>query len=112
MFGEGYRLLAHSIEAPLEREAWIELLNGTNKLDEEVFPDRYLYSYLAGTNNSPIFITYISSIHRGPYEDTGEFKYTWLRSQNTTEINVGETFGAMEVTSIDNEVTAVFNIIV
>jgi S-layer protein (TIGR01567 family) len=101
-FQEGYKLLAHSIEAPLEREAWIEFLNGTNKLDEQVLPDRYLYIYPSGASEIPIFITYISSIHRSPYEDVGEFKYTWLRSQNITDIREGKIFGAMEVISVKN----------
>jgi len=101
-FQEGYKLLAHSIEAPLEREAWIEFLNGTNKLDEQVLPDRYLYIYPSGASEIPIFITYISSIHRSPYEDLGEFKYTWLRSQNITEIREGKIFDSMEVISVKN----------
>lgn len=65
-------------------------------------PDRYLYSYPSGASEIPIFITYISSIHRSSYEDLGEFKYTWLRSQNITEIREGKIFGAMEVISLKN----------
>lgn len=102
-FEEGYRLLAHSIEAPLERQAWIEFLNVTNKLDERVVPDMYLYSYPADASEIPIFITYISSIYRSTYGDVGEFKHTWLRSQNITGVREGKIFGAMEITSVKND---------
>ena len=108
-FQEGYKLLAHSIEAPLEREAWIEFFNSTNRLDEQVLPDRYLYSYPRDLNKTPIFITYISSIHRSPYEDVGEFKYTWLRSQNITEIKEGDILGTMEMTSVKNGIIELRN---
>ncbi len=109
VFGDGYRLLAHSIEAPLEREAWIEFLNDSNKLDEVILPDRYLYSYPANTNSIPIFITYISSILRGPYEETGEFRYTWLRSQDIEEISKGKVYGIMEVVSVNNGIIELRN---
>jgi|GEM_PF-1274050 len=108
-FDEGYGLFAHSIEAPLEREAWIEFLNGTDRLDEQVLPDRYLYSYPADESEIPIFITYISSIHRSSDEDLGELKYTWLRSQNITRIREGEILDAMEVISVQNGIIELRN---
>ncbi|MCX9012439.1 MAG: S-layer protein domain-containing protein [Candidatus Methanoperedens sp.] len=104
-FGEGYRLFAHSIEIPLPREeqAWMTFFKGNDNLDDKVLPNNYLYSYIWGANASPpVFLTYISNIHKLPHTNAADFRYTWLRSQNITEIKEGDTFGIMEVTSIDN----------
>ncbi len=103
-FGEGYRLFAQGITAPLEKEAWIKFLKDNFILDEKVLPDKYLFSYPADVNDSiPLFVVYISSIYKSPVgSDKAEFKYTWLRSQNITEIKEGDIFGIMEVTSVKN----------
>ncbi|MDD5615844.1 MAG: S-layer protein domain-containing protein [Candidatus Methanoperedens sp.] len=100
-FDEGYRFFAHTVEAPLERMAWVEFLKDNKSLQELVIPDREAYAYQVDATGTPVFVTY-PYIHRGNETDIGEFMYTWLRSANLKSINFSDTFGIMEVTSVDN----------
>lgn len=100
-FDEGYRFFAHTVEAPLERMAWVEFFKDNKSLQELVIPDREAYAYQVDTTEAPVFVTY-PYLHRGTETDIGEFMYTWLRSANLKSINFSDTFGIMEVTSVDN----------
>ncbi len=109
--GDGYKIAANSIDVPLrgEEQAWITFFKGNNKLEDKVLPNSSLYSYSETADGAPILVTYTSNIYRLPQEDVADFKYTWLRSQNITEVKEGDIFGAMEVTSVENGITELRN---
>ncbi len=106
-FEEGYRFFAHTVEAPLERMAWVEFLKDNKSLQELVIPDREVYAY-QDTTGTPVFVTY-PYIHRGTETDIGEFMYTWLRSGNLKPINFNDTFGIMEVTFLNDSIIELRN---
>ncbi len=109
--GNGYKIAANSIGVPLrgEEQAWIAFFKDNTILEDKVLPNNSLYSYLETANGAPVFVTYTSNIYRLPQEDVADFKYTWLRSQNVTEIKEGGIFGAMEVTSVKNGIIELRN---
>ncbi len=107
--GGGYRIVANSIDALVpEKQAWISLDKDNTKIDDKVLStqsaDADLYSYPQNVegSNIPILITYLSKIYSSTETDAADFKYTWLRSQNITEVKEGDIFGIMEVTSVKN----------
>lgn len=107
--GEGYRVIANSISAKDTggRQAWITLFKDSNKLVDTVMVQQYgpnkFFTYRMNLSDSTLnFMVYYSRVDSLQYTDAAYFKYTWLRSQNITEIKEGDTFGIMEVTSIDN----------
>jgi S-layer protein (TIGR01567 family) len=103
-FGEGYKIYINSIDAKAAaRQGWLSLFKDNNKIDDVVFPHIYIYTYPRDANYSiPIFVTYISNMRSLADSDAVDFRYTWLRSQNITEIKEGDIFGIMEVTSVKN----------
>ncbi len=114
--GEGYRLIANSISARDSggRQAWITLFQGTIKLDDKVMtaaegPNKYYYYKRSLNDSIPNFITYYARVDSLPRTDAAYFKYTWLRSNDTTEIIPGDVFGIMEVTSIRNGIIELKN---
>lgn len=109
--GNGYKITANSIGVPLrgEEQAWIAFFEDNIIIEDKVLPNNSLYSYLGTANGAPVLVTYTSNIYRLPQEDVADFKYTWLRSQNTTEIKEGDVFGIMEVTSVKNGIIELRN---
>ncbi len=109
--GDGYKIAANSIDVPLrgEEQAWIALFKDNIILEDKVLPNNSLYSYPETANGAPVLVTYTSNIYRLPQEDVADFKYTWLRSQNVTEIKEGDIFGVMEVISIKNGIIELRN---
>ncbi|MCZ7384945.1 MAG: S-layer protein domain-containing protein [Candidatus Methanoperedens sp.] len=103
----GYRIVANSIDADGIMQAWISLDKDNTKIDDKVLATHYteLYSYPHNVeaSNIPILVTYLSKIYSLPETDAADFKYTWLRSQNFTDIKEGDIFGIMEVTSAKND---------
>lgn len=114
--GDGYRLTANSISAKDAggRQAWITLYREAIKLDDKVMtaaegPNKY-YTYKKNLNDSiPQLITYYARVASLPRTDAAYFKYTWLRSNDTTEIKPGDVFGVMEVTSSRNGIIELKN---
>lgn len=101
--GEGYVLTANSIDAKAATpQAWFMLAKDGIKLYDIVMIPRRLWIFTPENETMPLFITYFNKISAGSYTDEVNFKYTWLRSRNTTEIKPGGIFGVMEVTSVDN----------
>jgi S-layer protein (TIGR01567 family) len=111
--GEGYRIVANSIDADGIMQAWISLDKDNTKIDDKVLATHYteLYSYPQNVegSNVPILVTYLSKIYSLPETDAADFKYTWLRSQNFTDVKEGDSFGIMEVTSVKNGVIELRN---
>ncbi len=103
-FGEGYKIYINSIDAKAAaRQGWFSLFKDNNKIDDVVFPHIYTYTYPRDANYSiPIVVTYISNMRSLADSDAVDFRYTWLISQNITDIKEDNTFGAMEVTSVKN----------
>lgn len=100
---DGYVLTANSIDAKATTpQAWFMLTKDGTKLYDIVLIPRRLWIYTPENDTVSLFITYFNKISAGPYTDEADFKYTWLRSRDFTEIKEGDTFGIMEVTSIDN----------
>ncbi len=103
---EGYRIVANSIDADGIMQAWISLDKDNTKIDDKVLAIHYkeLYSYpqIVEGSDIPILVTYLSKIYSLPETDAADFKYTWLRSQNLTDVKEGDIFGVMEVTSVKN----------
>ncbi|VVB87591.1 S-layer protein [uncultured archaeon] len=101
---EGYVLTANSIDAKAaNRQAWFTLAKDGTKLYDIVLGPRRLWILNTPENDTvPLFITYFNKIFSGSYTDGADLKYTWLRSQDITEIKEGDIFGIMEVSSIDN----------
>ncbi len=107
--GEGYRVIANSISAKDSggRQAWITLFKDSNKLADTVMVQQYgpnkFYTYHMNLSDvTPNFMIYYARVDTLPRTDAAYFKYTWLRSNDTTEIKPGNIFGIMEVTSFDN----------
>lgn len=101
--GDGWTISAQSIDAKAAaKQAWFVLNKDKTKIWDIVLAPRRPWSYLLNNDSVPIFITYFNKISVGLYADEADLKYTWLRSQNITRINIDDTFGRMEVTYIDN----------
>lgn len=109
--GDGYSFLANSIDALApERQAWFSLSKDNNMIDEFIFNYKYIYIYLKDANNSvPTLVTYFYNVRTLSDSDGVDLKYTWLRSQNITEVEEGDIFGAMEVTSVKNGIIELRN---
>ena len=84
---EEYRIIANSIDADGIMEAWMSLTKDNSIIDNIILATRSkeLYSYPENVerDNIPILITYLSKIYSLPETDAADFKYTWLRSQNS-----------------------------
>jgi S-layer protein (TIGR01567 family) len=102
-FGEDYKIFVNSIDSKaLVGQGWFSLFKNNDLIEDAVFGFPYTYAYIYSSNYStPIFVTYIS-VNTSSGTDGADFRYTWLRSQNITEIKEGDTFGIMEVTSVKN----------
>ncbi len=101
ILGEGYNLTIEAIDARASpRQAWIALSKGGKNLDNKVASEGEVYSYiqqnLGGESNVPVFVTYIESVFSGTSEII-QLRYTWLISQNVTEVKTGDKFGVFEV---------------
>ena len=59
----------------------------------------YFEDSLGGETDAPIFVTYVDSVFAGATSDMVQLRYTWVVSRDVTEINTGDEFGALEVTS-------------
>jgi S-layer protein (TIGR01567 family) len=109
--GEGYRIVANSIDAMVpEKQGWFVLYKNNAHLEDKVLGPGSVWSYRSNINDSiPIFATYCQRIHVLSDTDGADFKDTWLISQNTTEIKKGQIYGIMEVTSVKNGVIELRN---
>ena len=103
--GEGYSLTAQSIDAKTApRQAWLSLAKNGVKLEDIVINQGNAHTYstsLAGEDNVPVFVTYADSIFSGASSDMIQLKYTWVMSDNVTEIKVGDEFGILEVDTVE-----------
>ncbi len=100
--GDGYSLTAMSIDAKASpRQVWLELSKRGVLLDDKVVAQGEVYTFslssLAGESDVPIFVTYVDSVFAGATSDMMQLRYTWLISDNVTNITTGEVFGNLTV---------------
>lgn len=101
--GEGYRIVAQSLDAHSIDQGWFILYKNNSMLDDTIIEVKQDWSYRSNTNDTiPTFVFYYQRVYVLPDTNGADLKYTWLRSQQITEPKVGDIFGIMEVTSINN----------
>jgi S-layer protein (TIGR01567 family) len=100
--GEGYSLKLESLDTKaLPLQAGITFNKSGTTLDDQVVDDdtRAVYTYVsksfANESDVPIFITYVDNIS----SNSIRLKYTWLISDNVTEVHSGAIFGKLKVFS-------------
>ena len=108
--GGGFALEAKQIDLDGEK-VWFCLYRDGKEIDSEVIDtgdfdlqDR-VYTYredLAGEDDVPIFSCYVSAVFRGTCSNLVQIKYVFLIDDDVTEINIGEEYGTMEVTSVSS----------
>ena len=96
--GGGYNLTLMDLDTNA-RLAQIGLNNETGQLDDKVVSEGDVYTYyennVAGESYVPIFVTYVDNIS----ENSIRLKYTWLISNNVTQVHAGDQFGIFKVDS-------------
>lgn len=112
--GEGYNLTAQAIDAKASpRQAHLVFSKDGNKLDDKIVTEGQVYTYvqksLAGESDVPVFVTYAESIFAGTTSDIVQLRYTWLISQNVTEIKAGDKFGVFEVKEANEDYLLLYN---
>ncbi|HCJ65950.1 MAG TPA: hypothetical protein DHV62_01135, partial [Elusimicrobia bacterium] len=108
--GEGFNITAVSLDTKTNpRQALLNLTKNDRTLDNKVVYEGDVYTYvvknLQGESDVPIFVTYIESIFTGA-EGAATFvqlRYTWLISDNVTEIKLDDKFGELEVKESNEE---------
>ncbi len=105
--GDGYSLTIKSVDAtssPIRVQ--LELRQNGIELDEKWISQGNVYTFAgrhpSEENGLPIFVTYINSIFFGevnPYYI--ELRYTWLVSENVTDIKEGDRLGVFLVTGTE-----------
>jgi S-layer protein (TIGR01567 family) len=106
---DGYTLTVKSVNAgstSRRPSANAQLALGRNgiEFDEKWISQGSVYTYTgkksSEENDLPVFITYLHSVFAGG-PNLIQLKYTWLVSDNVTEINEGDRFGVFKVTSVE-----------
>lgn len=113
--GGGWTLTVNSIDTSTSpRQVWLTLSKDGVKKDDKIVTSGLtnanpLYTYfennLGGETNVPVFVAYVDSIFAGATTDIVQLKYAFVASNSLNIINVGDRFGAFEVTtSNDNSI--------
>ncbi len=105
--GDGYNLTAKSVDS--FSSPWrTELVLSRNgiELDEKWMLQGSAFTYThknsSEENDLPEFVTYVQSIFSGTAgPNLIELRYTWLLSDNITEIKEGDRFGVFSVTDVE-----------
>lgn len=104
---EGYNLTVRSVDmraSPIR--AQLVLSKNDVELDEKWLSQGSTYTY-TGKNSSekndlPVFVTYLDSVFSGTAApDLIQLQYTWLVSDNVTEIKKGDSLGVFSVTRVE-----------
>ncbi len=105
--GEGYNLTVKSIDTRASTwRAQLVLSKNDAELDEKWLSPGSAYTYIGNNsseeNDLPVFVTYLNSIFSGTAApDLIQLQYTWLVSDNITEIKKGDRFGVFSVTRVE-----------
>jgi S-layer protein (TIGR01567 family) len=95
--GDGYSLKLLELDVD-GNEAWLALYNLNGEIDNEVCQNQsacVVKADLGGPDYTPIFVTYLNKVNLTQCHI--ELKYTWLISQDTTEIQNNEQLGYFRV---------------
>ncbi|PXF61558.1 MAG: hypothetical protein C4B59_03130 [Candidatus Methanogaster sp.] len=103
--GGGFSLTANHINLSSDK-VWFTLKKDDKELDKEVITtaagtrqDR-VYTYVADIGNEgeiPVFSCYVDAVFRGPDSNIVQIMYVFLIDDDVLEIDVSDTYGAMEV---------------
>lgn len=111
--GEGYNV-TFDIDAETSPRQTMLILSKDGKTlamqsvsSGEVFT--YLQQKLGSESNVPVFVTYVESVFAGTGNETVQLRYTWLISQNVTEVKSGDRFGVFEVKEADENHLFLYN---
>ncbi len=107
--GSGYNLTVKSVNASSSpRRSQLVLSKNGVELDEKWISMGSAYTYTrknsSGENDLPVFVTYLHSVFTGEAgPNLIELRYTWLLSDNITEIKTGERFGVFSAKSLGSD---------
>jgi len=101
--GDGYTLTVKSIEAKSDpRKARLVLSRNGVVVDDIWLPGENVYGYsLPGEYGNPTLIIYLDAIFVGATVDMIQMRYTWLVSDEVTQIKEGDRLGVFNVTVVE-----------
>ncbi|HCJ65949.1 MAG TPA: hypothetical protein DHV62_01130, partial [Elusimicrobia bacterium] len=95
------------------RLGWLALSNKDKIIDNKVVKEGDVYTYieknLQGETDVPIFTTYIESIFSGANDSFIQLRYTWLISENVTEIKTEDKYGILKVSESNENIISLHN---
>lgn len=112
--GEGYNLTVQALDTQVSpRQAWLSLAKDGKMLDNKVANEGDVYTYveknIANESDVPVFVTFAESIFSGTSGDIVQLRYTWIISQNVTEIKAGDKFGVFGVREANEDFLLLYN---
>lgn len=110
----GYMLNVISADArSVPRQVWLKLYRGDTLLDDKVVSQGGVYTYVQRSMGNeadvPVFVTYIDNVQENGAMTTVQLKYTWVISNDTTTINVGDIAGRLKVKSVTDDQIVFWN---
>lgn len=97
---EGYNLLVREIDLDGGKVV-VVLSKGGTEIDTEIIPDNTTFRYL-DDNDVMIFSVKVDSVFRGTDTNIVVIKYLFLMSEDVLDVNTGDNFGIMKITSTSN----------
>jgi S-layer protein (TIGR01567 family) len=102
--GDGYSIKLLNLDED-GKYAWIALNKSSGKIDDEFSQNQSAYIFstdLGASDNTPIFVTYLNKVNLA--QSHIELKYTWLISQETSEIQNNEQLGDFRVKTFTDRI--------
>jgi len=101
--GEGYSLAVTSVSLNEDpRKARLELRRNGVELEDVWLSSGNAYKYFSpGETGMPKLITYLDAVFAGATADMIQLRYTWLVSDNVTQIKEGDRLGVFNVTVME-----------
>ena len=102
-FPEGYRLVAQEIDLAGDK-CVLALFKDSKRIDTEIVEGGNTYMY-EDDDDVLVFSVEVDSVFRGTVSNLVVIKYAFLRSEHILDIDGGDNFGIMEVTSTSGGIT-------
>ena len=102
--GDGYSIKLINLDKD-GKDAWIALNNSSGKIDDEFSQNQSACIFstdLGASDNTPIFVTYLNKVNLA--QSHIDLKYTWLISQETSEIQNNEQLGDFKVKTLTDRI--------
>ncbi len=101
--GEGYSLAVTSVSLNEDpRKARLELRRNGVELEDVWLSSGNAYKYFSpGETGMPKLITYLDAVFAGATADMIQLRYTWLVSDNVTQIKESDRLGVFNVTVME-----------